>query len=122
VILLQCLKNLWEAFTAQPPCLSELFRIADTPYEANVYDCSEKAADFWKACQRAGYDDSRVTVYRTQRGRGTLHSVVWVTDNKGREWLCDPTSGRYCRKAPADWLMERKSVPVLELLGCDEWI
>jgi hypothetical protein len=88
--------------TLLPPEFNVFESIYKTPYQVGLYDCSNKAADYYRHLKSRGwiasvvtvdYDGPKATLYRHNGDKYRLvtHSIVVVQTKKGF-LFCDPTN------------------------------
>jgi hypothetical protein len=81
-----------------PPLKALFAEIGARPYTEHVYDCSNKAADYTRALDAAGYDATMMIVPTRRRdGETQLHAFVEIRE-LGTVMYADPTTGRWGRR------------------------
>jgi hypothetical protein len=63
-------------------------KVASKPYVRNVYDCSNKSAEYVNALWDAGYADARIYILQKDF---IYHAIVWVDG-----MFLDPTISKIC--------------------------
>lgn len=71
-------KESMHRYVSQIPCYEDYIRIANYPYEVNVYDCSNMSYEYFKVLLKNGYNPKIICTYR--QGDRAGHAFLWVEE------------------------------------------
>ena len=112
VRLLLCLVCLVSCQSVNIPLQDDFDYIHRKKYEAHVYDCSNKSAEYLTLLQKAGFNDSRIWTYKTAMFKGysiyVYHSIVEVNGV-----FMDPTTGKPITGFKAELIREQSTAKTI---------
>ena len=101
------------------PDLEDFNKIVQTPYVLNEYDCSNKAADYYRALKSKGYSP---VIYVVQiKSNSIYHAIVGLPLNHQFLFL-DPTQGTIYTEFNNDEYIFVRQVDENELKTSKEWL
>ena len=107
--------------TVNIPCKSDFDYVSKKKYELNVYDCSNKSAEYLTLLQNKGFNDSRIWTFQVQLYKGlglyAYHAVVEVNGI-----FLDPTTGRVIKAFRADLIRKQSTAKTISFKQLQELI